>query len=57
MDRASTACVAIGVLAPLATGLQGHAIGILGIVAFTGWLVAAIMLHFVARHVLRGLKQ
>jgi hypothetical protein len=49
LDRVSTACVAIGVFAPLAAGLLDKAIGPLAIAALGGWLAAAIMLHIVAR--------
>jgi membrane protein implicated in regulation of membrane protease activity len=58
LDRASTACLAVGILAPLATLLQGLArlpgAGIA--VSFTGWLAAAVVLHIGARRALRGLR-
>jgi hypothetical protein len=58
LDRASTACLAVGILAPLATLLQGQAhpplVGV--VVSFAGWLGAAVVLHFAARRMLGGLK-
>jgi hypothetical protein len=58
LDRASTACLAVGILAPLATLLQGQVHPpLVGIgVSFAGWLVAAIVLHFGARRALGGLR-
>lgn len=59
LDRASTACLAVGIFAPLASLLrvQDHlpASGIL--VSFAGWLIAGTVLHVGARRALGGLKQ
>jgi hypothetical protein len=59
LDRASTACLAVGILAPLVALFQSLASPPLAGVAvsFAGWLAAAIMLHFAARRMLGGLKQ
>ena len=58
LDRASTACLAVGIFAPLATLLQGQLHPPLAGVAvsFAGWLGAAIVLHFGGRRMLGGLK-
>jgi hypothetical protein len=60
-DRASTAGLAVGILAPLAALAQGRADlhPPLDIIAITiaGWLGAAIMLHLIARRTLGGLKE
>lgn len=56
LDRASTASVAVGILAPLAAVLQGQAIPSLGVVvSFAGWLAVGIVPHIFARRVLGGL--
>lgn len=62
LDRASTASIAVGVIAPLAAwmtntgGLQETvALLVLGAGAF-GWLLAAVILHLVARAVLGRLQ-
>jgi hypothetical protein len=59
LDRASTACLAVGILAPFSALLQEQTpIPFLGaLVSFAGWLAAAIVLHFAARRALGGLKQ
>ncbi len=62
LDRASTACLTIGIITPLA----GYVYGLVDI-AFTfgriwpalsvlGWLASAIALHLWARRILKGLK-
>jgi hypothetical protein len=58
LDRSSTACLAVGIFAPLATLLQGPAtIPALGVaMSFVGWLAAGIVLHLGARRMLGGLK-
>jgi hypothetical protein len=58
LDRASTACLAIGVFAPLAGLFHGSSDPSLGWLAlsFGGWLATAIVLHYGARRVLGGLK-
>ena len=50
LDRASTACIAIGVFAPT---VAGGAQPILGAVA---WLSIMVAPHFLAARVLRGLR-
>lgn len=60
LDRASTACVAVGVIGPAAAFLYGMgavpvsplALGI----GSTVWLGAAAFLHYFARRALGGLK-
>jgi hypothetical protein len=58
LDRASTACLAIGIFAPVAGVIQSDALRFtLGLtIALAGWFAAAIMLHIGARLVLRVLK-
>jgi hypothetical protein len=60
LDRASTACVTVGLLAPIAAVLYGASASFAGMWAFALgggiWLLAAIALHLVARFVLGGLK-
>lgn len=54
-DRASTACLTVGILAPIAAAIYTP-VGIapvLGVVvSCAGWLAAAIALHLLARRVL-----
>jgi hypothetical protein len=56
LDRASTACIAVGILAPVATLLSGagvpnpRAIPLLG--SFSAWTLTALSLHLLARRVL-----
>jgi len=56
LDRASTACVAVGILAPVATLLSGAAaahprpLPLLG--SFSAWTLAALALHLLARRIL-----
>lgn len=60
LDRASTACVAVGVIGPAAAFLYGMgavpvsplALGI----GSTVWLGSAVFLHYFARRTLGGLK-
>jgi len=59
LDRASTACLAVGILAPLSTSLLGAdptgstAGGT--ILSFAGWTLTAVMLHLGARRLLGDL--
>ena len=60
LDRTSTACVTVGLLAPIAAviyGATGTAMQLWAFVLIAGiWLSAAIALHLMARIVLGGLK-
>jgi hypothetical protein len=60
LDRASTACVTVGLLAPIAALLYGATGTAIEPVAFglicSSWIFAAAALHLVARLVLGGLK-
>jgi hypothetical protein len=58
LDRASTACLAIGIFAPVAAVLQSDALRLSAGLALSlaGWFVAAIVLHISARYMLKGLK-
>ncbi|WP_117191904.1 hypothetical protein [Rhizobium terrae] len=60
LDRASTACVTVGVVTPLA----GYVYNVPGFNAISGdrailyfacWLSGAVLLHYLARRVLRRL--
>jgi len=61
LDRASTACVTVGVIAPLAAalynfaGLQIQPWIIVGGVVF--WIFSASVLHLSARAILKGLRE
>lgn len=58
LDRCSTACLAVGIFAPLSALVQGQThFSLPAIVAITGWFAAAVVLHYAARHVLGGLGQ
>ena len=62
LDRASTACFTVGVATPLA----GYLYGVLSFseaisgywLVFTGasWFFATVILHLIARRILKGLK-
>jgi hypothetical protein len=60
LDRASTAFVTIGVLAPIAASIYASGGAGLSALAFLGsvfvWLLCAIALHLGARFVLKGLS-
>jgi hypothetical protein len=62
LDRASTACFTVGIATPTAGFLYnvsnfGNSIGGLRLMlSVTAWFFGAIMLHFLARQVLKGLK-
>jgi hypothetical protein len=62
LDRASTACVAVGILAPLSglpygTGVFREAIPpFYLLIGSDCWLAGAVALHVLARRVLAGLK-
>jgi hypothetical protein len=68
LDRASTACFTVGIATPLAgyiyniagfrDGFDGDAgLDRLFVAGLGGWLAVALMLHLLARYVLRGLDQ
>ena len=58
LDRASTACLAVGILAPVSASLLGsgptEAAGGL-ILSFAGWTATAVVLHLGARRLLGDL--
>ncbi len=61
LDRASTACIAVGVFGPAVAvlydvGGASASAGSLFAVASVFWLGAAVLLHFLARYVLGRLK-
>lgn len=56
LDRASTACFAVGALGQ-ALSLPPASQMWLGLLSPAGWILAAIGLHLVARRVLGRLKQ
>ncbi|KQQ13294.1 hypothetical protein ASF53_14070 [Methylobacterium sp. Leaf123] len=62
LDRASTACLTVGVLGPtVATlygigGTNGGTLGFLFVAGSLFWLIAAAALHGMARHTLGGLR-
>jgi hypothetical protein len=60
LDRASTACITIGIVTPIAAmvygfGSVGIKFGIDMISYLTGWLLIACFLHYLARLTLRRL--
>lgn len=55
IDRASTACVAVGVLGQ-ALSLPPASSPWLSLISGTGWLLIAFALHLAARRVLGGLQ-
>ena len=55
LDRASTACVAVGVLGQ-AFSLPPAVSPWLGLISGIGWLLIALALHLAARRVLGGLR-
>jgi multisubunit Na+/H+ antiporter MnhG subunit len=62
LDRASTACLTIGVLTPLAGFLYNinalqNSLSVLALAfGVFGWLLAAALLHLIARRVLGSLR-
>lgn len=59
LDRASTACLTVGVLGPSAAALYGLGNTMTGAWIAIGavfWLSAAGMLHFMGRRTLRSLR-
>lgn len=58
LDRASTACLTVGVLGPSAAALYGLGAAAGGWIAFGAllWLAAASLLHYMARRTLRSLR-
>lgn len=63
LDRASTACFTVGIATPLAgflynvAGFRGGIDPLELALGLAGWLIGAIVLHLMARRVLRGLKR
>ncbi|WJR65543.1 hypothetical protein QTA58_15010 [Neorhizobium sp. CSC1952] len=60
LDRASTACFTVGIATPLAGYVYSLAVfdtisGSRMIVSLVGWLLSAVLLHYLARRVLRRL--
>jgi hypothetical protein len=58
LDRASTACLAVGILAPVSSSLLGAApTGSAGglVLSFAGWTTTAVVLHLAARRLLGDL--
>ena len=60
LDRASTACLTVGVLAPVAAALYASTGSIISVWTFVVgavfWIFAAVMLHISASYVLRRLQ-
>lgn len=60
LDRASTACLTIGLLAPTAAAIYttspGFRIGSTIIIGAVIWILVASMLHYAARRILRRLR-
>jgi hypothetical protein len=62
LDRASTACLTVGVLAPVAAAtyqMGGAVLGVdltLAVVGGVSWLIGAAMLHLFAQRALGRLK-
>jgi hypothetical protein len=60
LDRASTACVTVGVLAPVAAALYAPSGSVVPIRALllgaVAWIFAAAVLHMAARYILSRLK-
>lgn len=61
LDRASTVCVTVGILAPVAASLYGVGASLVPTLAqvvsgAVAWLMAAITLHIMARLALGSLK-
>ncbi|CAD7040692.1 hypothetical protein REJC140_00912 [Pseudorhizobium endolithicum] len=59
-DRASTACITVGVVTPLAAMLYGIGnvalrFGLAVLTYLCGWLLLALFLHYLARQTLRRL--
>ncbi|MFB2567307.1 hypothetical protein [Rhizobium sp. IMFF44] len=59
LDRASTACIAAGLIAPVVSAVNGAAalqVSWIAILSSIIWLFAAFTLRMAARHVLGRLK-
>ena len=59
LDRISTACIAIGAIAPivaLTTGTPGYSFGWTLMGFSIGWLFVGAVLHFIGRAMLRSLR-
>lgn len=54
LDRASTACVAVGLFTPIVQSGVGSGFSLLG---FMAWILAAAVLHLFAQHVLGELTE
>jgi hypothetical protein len=59
-DRASTACITVGVVTPIAAMLYGIGsvalrFGLAVVAYLSGWLMLALFLHYLARLTLRRL--
>lgn len=59
LDRASTACVTVGVFAPMAAAFYNFSGSVIPlkiiVIGATAWILAALVLHLGARRVLKGL--
>ena len=59
LDRASTACLTVGVLAPIAAALYAASgVFTMSVIVIAGplvWIFAAVVLHMSARRILRRL--
>lgn len=59
LDRASTACVAAGLIGPFVASMNGNGplhLSYAAALSTLVWISAAVTLHFAARHVLGGLE-
>lgn len=59
LDRASTACLTVGVFAPIAAALYTSGRGVSPfsfVIGAISWIFAAVVLHMSARYVLRRLQ-
>ncbi|MDX3925665.1 MAG: hypothetical protein QHC90_07625 [Shinella sp.] len=61
IDRASTACLTVGILTPIAGYLYNlgglrDGMDVWMTIGLAGWLLTALVLHYIARQVLKGLK-
>ena len=62
IDRASTACLTVGLLTPIAGYLYNlgglrDGMNVWMLAGLIGWLLTALILHYLARRVLKGLRQ
>lgn len=60
LDRASTACIAAGLIAPVVAAANGAGNGLtftwVSLLSSGAWILTAVVLHLGARHVLRRLQ-